>query len=70
LQGVSPFLTELLRNPRPWHREQASFATAIVSERFQSNFTNVSPGNGLNTQDVPELNFSRFTHIVRNLLRP
>jgi hypothetical protein len=42
LQGVSPrFLIEVLRNPSPWHCEQASFATAIVSERFQSNFTNV-----------------------------
>jgi len=32
----------MLRNPSPWHCEQDSFATAIVSERFQSKFTNVS----------------------------
>jgi len=43
LQGASgPFLLVLPRNPSPWHCEQDSFATAIVSERFQSKVTNVS----------------------------
>jgi hypothetical protein len=30
----------LLRNPNPWHSAQPSFASAIVSERFQSKITN------------------------------
>jgi hypothetical protein len=30
----------LQRNPNPWHSTQPSFASAIVSERFQSKITN------------------------------
>jgi hypothetical protein len=40
LQGAPKPVLWLLRNPNPWHSAQPSFASAIVSERFQSKFTN------------------------------
>jgi hypothetical protein len=64
LQGASeePFLLVLPRNPSPWHCEQDSFATAIVSERFHSKFTNISSRcYSKFAPNVPLINFYHFT---------